>query len=280
MLVFLNNKFIEEENALVSVKERAFRFGDGIFETIRVESSVLYQFSRHLERLQHSVDSIKIVYDCSALAENCLELVRKNRLEQGFIRISVSRGIGGKGYLPDVKAKPTIIIETIENYPVSDAPIDLWISDIRKIPHECLPADAKTMQGLNSALARMQAQENDCFEALLLSMQEKICECSSGNIFWFKNGILYTPALDIGILPGTIRQKIIELSPYPVTEGLFSIEDIKNAEEIFITNVAWLALPVKTVKNLNIELKNTKVGLEFKNLLKKDIEQHAITKDD
>jgi branched-subunit amino acid aminotransferase/4-amino-4-deoxychorismate lyase len=197
-----------------------------------------------MERLSCGLTAIKINFETNGLLDICLELINKNSLKNGFVRIAITRGEGSRGYLPNLKTVPTLVIETIENTPDIPAPIDLWLSTYQKIPPACLPA-AKTMQGLNSTLARMEAAENNCFESLQLDGKGNICECSSGNIFWFKENKLFTPKLKLGILPGTMRDAVIRLSPSKVVQGAFKLEELNTAEEVFITNVAWLAVGVK-----------------------------------
>jgi branched-subunit amino acid aminotransferase/4-amino-4-deoxychorismate lyase len=118
------------------------------------------------------------------------------------------------------------------------------MSSWKKISPACLPIHTKTLQCLNSVLSRGEAEENGCFEALLMSEKGHVCECSSANIFWFKGNTLYTPSVESGILPGTTRAAIIRLSPYKVVEGIYSLEDMLSADEIFLSNVTLKTCPV------------------------------------
>jgi branched-subunit amino acid aminotransferase/4-amino-4-deoxychorismate lyase len=189
---------------------------------------------------------IKIEFDISELKEICINLANKNATENGFVRIAISRGVGSLGYLPENANTPTLVIQCLDDTTHNDEPVDLWLSSYRKIPDICLPSHAKTAQGLSSTLARIQAKENNCFEALLLSVEGNICEGSSGNIFWYKQGRLYTPKNNI--LHGIMRQTVIEISPYEVIQGDFTIDDLQTAEEVFITNVAWLIKPIRSLQ--------------------------------
>lgn len=230
----------------MDINDRGFRFGDGVFETIRLQNGKFFKIDSHLERLKYSLKAIKIEFDISQIKQICSNLIEKNSVDKGFIRISISRGVGSRGYLPENGIKPTLLIQCLDDISYDNAPVDLWLSSYRKIPDICLPSVAKTAQGLSSTLARMEAKENQCFEALLLSIEGNICEASSGNIFWYKNGRLYTPKNNI--LKGIMRQTVIEISPYEVVEGDFIINDLQRAEEVFITNIAWQIKPIKSLQ--------------------------------
>jgi branched-chain amino acid aminotransferase len=268
----LKGSFVPKAKALVSVAERGFRFGDGVFETIRVHNGISYQLKLHLARLKESLILTKINFDLSDLPQITSELITRNQLKDGFLRISISRGIGSRGYLPDVKDAPTIVIETIDQIPAILAKVDLWVSSYNKIPGQCLPSSAKTMQGLNQTLARMEADENNCFESLLLSASGHICEGSSSNIFWFSENTLYTPSLTNGILPGTIRDAVIRLSPYKIVESDFILDDLRNAEEVFLTNSAWLVVGVKSLSPAGFKWENEHATARIKNLILQDID--------
>ena len=254
--------------ATISIAERGFRFGDGVFETIRVNNKRLFQWDLHIKRLSDGLKLLNIPAS-TCIKDICLELVNKNNLENGFVRISISRGIGSEGYLPTNKTKATLIIETIAAKNNDYIPIDLWISDYKKTPAECIPSSAKTMQGLNSTLARMQAKNHGCFEALLLDIKENITEGSSSNIFWFKEDKLYTSKNNIVL--GTIRDAVIKLSPYEVVQGNYNLDTLKEAQEAFLTNVSWLIKPIKSVKPLGFTYNNFDISKEILDIIIKQI---------
>lgn len=269
---YVKGEFVLEENASISIRDRGFRFGDGVFETILFKNNKIYNWAYNLKRLSGGLESLKIITDITSLYDICLSLICKNQQNEGFVRIAISRGEGSRGYLPDIKNGASVVIETISRPELPISPVSLSISDIKCINNGI---SGKTMQGLSSTLARMQAQEAGCFEALMLNHNGIICECSSSNIFWRKGDKLYTPSLNTGIVAGSIRDKILEICPFEIEVGSYSLKDISTADEIFITNVAWLALPVCKINDINVELKNFSVAEEIKNLLIKDIENYA-----
>jgi branched-chain amino acid aminotransferase len=271
----LHDAFVSVHNANVSVRQRGFRFGDGVFETVRVHNGLPYQWDLHVKRLRTSLSAVKIAFDLSGLQDICRQLLLTNTVKQGFLRISISRGEGSRGYLPDIKNGPLLVIETVDATPDITEPVDLYLSSLRKIPNECIPSAAKTMQGLNSTLARMEAAENNCFEALLLSVNGKICEGSSSNIFWVKNKIVYTPDVKSGILCGTMRDAVIRLSPYKIVQDEFDLTDLQTADEVFITNSAWVIVPIKSLKPQGWNWKNFDIAAEIKQLIMEDMNRHA-----
>lgn len=274
MFAYVKNEFVPADEAVVSIKERGFRFGDGAFETIRVCDGVPYQWELHMERMQNGLDAIKIPFSVSLLEPICNELLLKNAVEDGLLRISVSRGIGSLGYLPTAN-DPTIVIETLELPEQLSAPIELWQSTTRKLSGDSLPTEFKLMQGLNSTLARIEAQDNHCYEALMMGENEEICECSSSNLFWITGDTLYTPAIDSGVLAGTTREAILRVSPFINEEGTYYLDDLKNADEVLVTNAAWQILPVSTLLPEGIVWNKRDKINQLKSLLEKDIEEYV-----
>ncbi len=273
MHIIINDKLINEKRATISVKDRGFRFGDGVFETCLVKAGIIYNFEHHISRLQAGLLAIKIHFDLKKIKPFCYQLLIKNNLKNGFIRIAISRGIGSLGYLPKNNPSPTLVIETIKPNPNKQNPTKLMVSSLEKPSSKALPVAYKLMQGLNSILVKMEAVENNCFDGLILNHKRQICETSSANIFWIKNETLYTPHQDCGCLQGTIRQKIIQLSPIKVKLVKAKLAVLLAAEEVFITNVAIGVLAVKQIDQQ--EFISTKYSTIFANLLKEDIQKYA-----
>lgn len=271
---YINGKFVAGKDATISIKERGFRFGDGVFETIRIYGGIPYQWELHQQRLSSGLDAVKIKVATNGLKKTADALIKKNKIKNGILRISVSRGVGSQGYLP-LNCTPTVVMETGDLSKTPAKPVDLWLSSYQKLSINALPSNAKTMQGLNSTLARMEAQENKCFEALQVNADRQICECSSGNIFWFNGDVLYTPALSCGLVAGTTRAAILRLSKYKTVEGKFLVDELSHADEVFICNAAWQILSVKNLKPLGFTWQATEKTKEIHAQLKKDIKRYA-----
>ena len=271
--VIINNQIIKEDQAFISIQERGFRFGDGVFETCRVFDGIIYNSEAHFERLRSGIEAIKIKIDLKDLKNNCQKLIKKNSLKNGLIRIYISRGIGSIGYLPINDIKPLTVIETLEMPTLGLFPIKLFLSEITKISIKSLPINYKLAQGLNSTLARMEAVEKRYFDAVLLNEAGEICETSSANIFWIKNNILYTPAKECGILLGTTRQKIIDLSSIKIAQVKTKINELLNADEVFLTNASLGIIAVDQFMEKKY-LQKKYSGI-FTNLLNQDIKNYV-----
>jgi len=274
----INNHLVPTENALISVEDRGFRYGDGVFETIAVHKGVPYQFDWHMARLIGGLGAIKIAFDVSSIKDLCRQLVAKNGVKSGILRIQVTRGIGSRGYLPDPahpKADASFVIETSPMPAISREPVALWQSHYQKISARALPVQYKLCQGLNSTLARLEAAENHCADALLINEHEQLCETSSGNIFWLKNEKLYTPSLDCGVLAGSTRAALLRLSPCPVVETDAGIDALAGAEAVFITNVVWGALAVGALFPQNIKWNSAGIAGKFHGLILADRDTYS-----
>ena len=268
---YLNHKLTPASEALVPVTDRGFRFGDGVFETIRVHGGVPYRFEWHMQRLTAGLKAANIVFDSNNLPSECADLLRRNQCGEGLLRIQVTRGSSGSGYLP-AEAPPTCLIETMPLTPSPAEPISLYLSSYRRIPATCLPVSAKLAQGMNSTLARMEAHEHGCFEALQLTTSGIIAQCSSSNIFWRKGNTLYTPALDAGVLEGSMRAAILSLYPHTIHETHADMEALAGADAICITNSAWLALPVKQLIPHGLMWESVQLAVTMRELLEADID--------
>ena len=154
---YVNGSMVRYSDAVLPISDRGLKFGDGVYETIRVENGRAYCLHKHIKRLKISLDLVKINADISKIPEICNDLLAKNNIIQGTLRIMITRGIGGIGYLPGKNNNFGIIIEALPLPEINREPIDLYLSNYRKIPKECLPSSAKTMQGLSSTLARIEA---------------------------------------------------------------------------------------------------------------------------
>ena len=263
-ITFINGKFLPRSQASIPIDDRGFRFGDGVFETIHIRDGKPYLWSQHERRLHEGLLALQISLDVTDnLSETCTELLQKNNVDNGILRIAISRGSGSKGYLPTAN-EPTIIIETmpLADYPyrfsdgdpqnIDDANkplISLCLSSYTRPPKSCYPVGCKTMQGLSSTLAKMEAEEQDCFDSLQLSSDGLVSECSSANIFWLQGKTFYTPHSSTGCLGGTIRQRLIEQIPYPVKAVRLSLKKLLKADAVIITNSAYLIMPVHTLKD-------------------------------
>lgn len=245
----INNKITTQEDGLISVNQRIIRFGDGVYETCRISDNKIKNLNLHLKRLSFSLNELKIKANISNLEEISYQLINKNKLKNGFVRISISRGSGSTGYLPHKNIKPLIIIENLPHIEQKYDKIILGISKYRRLSSNFLPLNGKISNNLISVMAKIEADERGLFDVVLLNEKEEIAETSSANIFWKKNNIIYTPPLETGIVAGTVRGEFIKNNK--VFEIKANINKLFEADEVFITNVKVGILKIDQI------LKNT-----------------------
>ncbi len=247
-VVYLNGALLPTEEASIPVTDRGFRLGDGLFETIALYHGTIYQWEHHVTRLQRGCTTLNIPCpDTHHLATTLQELAQQNHhTEQALARITLTRGSGSRGYLPRPTSDPTLLIETMPRPPAPKKESKLWVASWCKPSPKALPTDCKTLQGLNSILARTEADARGYLDGLLLTEQGQVCECASGNIFWLRQGTLYTPSPNTGCLPGTTRNRVLELAaPHiPIKEGAYTLEALTQAEACFVTSTYWQVLPI------------------------------------
>ena len=253
--IFKNQQQVEETQAQVSINERGFLFGDGIFETCKIFNGKIYDFKAHQNRAINGLATLKISADISNLEKNSLQLIKKNQVKNGILRFSISRGIGSLGYLPTNESEALVIIQTLEERAFPKK-ISLGISS------QVAPKNLgfKSMNAMPYVLTKIEAKEQNLFDCVMLCTKKFISETSSANIFWVKNGEIFTSSKACDILAGVIRAKLLKISPIKIQEVEMKISALKNADEIFLTNSSFLLLGVdeflgkKLQKNLSNHL--------------------------
>jgi len=260
--VIKNHRLIEETQAQISIHERGFLFGDGIFETLKISRGKIYDFDAHFKRIEAALKILKFSAEISELEKRSQKLIKKNKIKNGILRISISRGSGSIGYLPTYENKPLIIIETLRERELPKK-ITLGISKITapKIPF-------KSMNALPYIMNKIAASEEKKFDLVMLSEKKFIAETSSANIFWVKNGQIFTPHESCNIVLGCIRKKLLKMPELKIKEAKAKISALKNADEIFLTNSAFLLLCVDEF--MEKKLQKT-IGSKLKKLLEQDL---------
>ncbi|MDA3850483.1 MAG: branched-chain-amino-acid transaminase [Spirochaetaceae bacterium] len=251
--VWMDGRFYEKDQACVPVYDHGLLYGDGIFEGISVYNGRIFKLKEHLQRLYKSAQflMLNIPYEIEQLADLVLETVHKEGLDRGYVRLLVTRGTGDLGLDP-AKCKESrviIIADTITLYPREyyEQGISLVTVATRRNQFDNLDPRIKSLNYLNNILAKMEAKQAGCMEALMLNPQGYVTECSADNIFWYDNGSLYTPAVHLGILEGITRNCIIEIAQnmgITLYQGSYGRYDLYNAKEIFITGSGAELMPV------------------------------------
>ena len=217
MLIFLNGEFVPEERAVVSVFDRGFLYGDGLFETMRVYGGRPFRWQEHLERLLTGAEflGIKSPYSPDALRDFADQLVAENQLPESLLRINLSRGVGRRGYSPKGADAPTLVM-SLHPVPIGGAGEDgalQWkvITSSHRLPAGESLAQFKTCNKLAQILARAEADAAGADEALLLNTDGFVVEGASSNLFWIEGETICTPPLASGVLPGVTRGVVWEI---------------------------------------------------------------------
>tara|TARA_B100001057_G_scaffold56384_1_gene49987 strand:+ start:224 stop:1198 length:975 start_codon:yes stop_codon:yes gene_type:complete len=253
MKVFLDGAFVEKDDAKISVFDHGLLYGDGIFEGIRVYRKCIYRLDEHLERLWYSAKDIllNIPMAPEELSKAICESCKINGIEDGYIRLLVTRGKGDLGLSPASCSRASVIIiaDTIRLYPEDHYKVGLSIVTVptrRSGPAALNPA-IKSLNYLNNILAKMEAAQNGALEAIMLNDQGYVAECTGDNVFIIYKGALYTPDVSNGALRGITRSAVIELAEkanIPVKECNLTRHEIWNADECFLTGTAAELIPV------------------------------------
>lgn len=240
----LNGKLLPESEAKLPIADRGFRFGDGLFETIRLNGGVPYQWKWHLQRLSEGLAALRITPPPADWAKAAREVIQHNHATDGFLRLLVTRGAGSKGYLPLPNITAHWGIEYLPPTAVPSQPCKLFLSRQRRVGLNMLPANHKLAHGIGSTLALLEAQDYACDESLLLSAEGYLCEAAAANLFWVKDNQLFTPPLSTGCLNGSTRAAILRLNPNTTERKDATLEEFLAADGAFLSNVRLGIWPI------------------------------------
>lgn len=259
MDVYLNGAFVPEEEATVSVFDRGVLYGDGVFETLRVYRGKPFLLDRHLGRLSHSLDSLHIPekLDFGDYLKVSADLIERNKVSDGILRIQVTRGVGKRGFSSTGNYNPTVIISLHDAPPITDdTPAKLKLISATNVLSDHDPfSTLKTTNKLVNIVAMREAEMARADDALLCNRTGFITESTSSNIFAVRKGELQTPPLNCGCMAGITRGFVLELA---VGLGLKSIqnnlspEDLVGAEGVFLTNSVREIQPVESIDGESI----------------------------
>ncbi len=254
--IYIDGQFFNKEDAKISVFDHTLLYGDGVFEGIRVYDGCIFRLGQHLRRLYASARYIMLDVPLSIdeLTAATAETVRRNAIRDGYIRLVVTRGAGTLGLAPWLCPRPSIIIiaDSIKLYPQEDYDhgIKLVTVPTMRNRNESLNARVKSCNYLNNILAKIEAHNAGCKEALMLDHNGYVVECTGDNIFVIKDGRIRTPPVYLGALQGITRDCVIEIARdkgIPLTEEPFTRFDVFDADEVFLTGTAAEVIPVVEV---------------------------------
>ena len=280
LLIYIDGKFYPESEAKISVFDHGFLYGDGVFEGIRSYNGVVFKLREHIDRLYNSAKAIMLDIPMTKdeMIEAVLETLRKNGLKDAYIRLVVTRGKGDLGLDPRKCPKPSVIIITVPLLQLYDEKVrergmSMIVSWVRRDSVDATTHEIKSLNYLNSILAKIEANNAGADEAIILDPNGFICEATGENIFIVKDGKLFTPPSTSGTLPGITASVIKEIAQklgYQVIEKGITVTELYSADEAFLTGTAAEVMPIREVNKRQIG--EGKMGPITRQILKKFVE--------
>ncbi len=261
-LVYVNGELYPKSEAKVSVFDHGLLYGDGVFEGIRVYNGIIFKLREHIERLYRSAKVLRlnIPMEPEKMVEEVVRTVRANGFRDAYIRLVVTRGVGDLGLDPRKCGRPNVIIivehlEPILGSGMREKGITVIFSSTRRDPVHATSHEVKSLNYLNSILAKIEAIEAGADDAIMLDSRGFVAEATGANVFIVKNGTLITPPVTTGILPGITRAVVIEIAQklgIPVQERDITPVEFMTADEAFVTGTGAELVPIGFVGKVPI----------------------------
>lgn len=247
MKIYLNGKLIPEREAKISVFDHGLLYGDGVFEGIRSYNGRVFELEAHIDRLYDSAKAValEVPLTRTGMLKAVCRTCKANGTTDGYIRVVVTRGVGTLGLNPYLCKKPQIIIiaADIQLYPkklYADGLTIVTVGTMRNLPEAVNPR-IKSLNYLNNILAKVEAINSGCMEAVMLNAQGAVAEATGDNLFIVRGNTVVTPPVSEGILEGITRNVVMGLARergYAVHEARLSRYDLYTADEVFLTGTA------------------------------------------
>jgi len=255
MLIYIDGKYVPKDQAKISVFDHGFLYGDGVFEGIRAYNGRVFRLKEHIERMYDSAKTIDLTPPLSKeeMAEVICEVLRKNKLENAYIRPIISRGFGDLGLDPRKCPKPSVIVIATSwgamYGDLYDKGLKAVTVSVRRNPAEALPPNVKSLNYLNNILAKIEANYKGGDEAIFFDTNGYVSEGSGDNLYVVKNGEIITPPT-LNNLRGITRMVLLELAKslgITVKEQNMGYYDLYSADEMFCTGTAAEVAPITWV---------------------------------
>ncbi len=256
MKIYIDGKYLDEENAKVSVFDHGLLYGDGIFEGIRAYNGRVFKLKEHIDRLFYSAKAILLDIPLShaEVMKAVVDTCRLNKIRDGYIRLVVTRGVGSLGLNPNRCKNPSVIViaDKIQLYPEEMYKKGLAIITVPTVRnlHSALNPAIKSLNYLNNILAKIESNNAGVEEAIMLNAEGFVAECTGDNIFIVKENKLLTPPLSAGALYGITRGVVLDLAKslgMTTAEPNLTRYDMFNADECFMTGTAAELVPVTKI---------------------------------
>lgn len=255
-LVYLNGEYLPLDEAKVSVLDRGFIFGDGVYEVIPAYGSKALRFEHHMQRLQNSLDAVRIKNPLTndEWREIINKLIAATDSQDQYIYLHVTRGVASRDHQFPEDAQPTVFIMSNVLHPVDRSLLEKGISAVTLDDIRWQHCNIKAIALLPNILLRQQAVDNDAREAILIR-DGYMTEGAASNVFIVKEGVIKTPPKDNKLLPGITRDLVVELAhshKMPVEETTISEDEFLAADEIWLTSSTKEILPVTQINTLQV----------------------------
>ena len=260
-IIFMNDRLVPEEQAVVSVFDHGLLYGDGVFEGLRSYSGKVFRIDAHLDRLYDSARAICLTIPLAkeAVAKAVNDTLAANGLADGYVRLVVTRGAGSLGLDPNKTKHPQVIgiADTISLYPREfyEKGLRIVTAATQRTHSAALSPRIKSLNYLNNIMAKLEGLQAGCVEALMLNHKGEVAECTGDNVFIVRGGRLLTPPPDAGILEGITRNAVLDLARaagIDCREATLVRHDLYTADECFLTGTAAEVIPVVEIDGRRI----------------------------
>jgi len=261
-LIYIDGELVPRSEARISVLDHGLLYGDGVFEGIRCYNGVVFKLKEHIDRLYRSAKVIKLDIPLTKdeMIKAVIETLKANGLKDAYIRLIVTRGVGDLGLDPRKCLKPSVIIIAEKMEPLlgkmaREKGVKVVISSVRRDPVYATSHEVKSLNYLNSILAKLEAINANADDAIMLDSRGFVSEASAANLFIVKDGSLITPPTTAGILPGITRAFIMELAKslgINVYERDITPVELLTADEVFLTGTGAEIVPVTMINGVKI----------------------------
>ena len=261
-LVYIDGKYYPRSEAKVSVFDHGLLYGDGVFEGIKSYNGTVFQLNEHLDRIYFSAKAIMLEIPLSKeeMAKAVLETLRKNSLKDSYIRLVVTRGVGDLGLDPRKCPKPSVVIIAVPSLHLYDEErrrkgVSIVVASVRRDPVDATTHEIKSLNYLNSILAKLEANNVGADEAIILDTHGLVSEATAENVFIVKNNTIMTPPAASGPLAGItagVVKKVAQKLGYTVAERAITVAELYAADEAFLTGTAAELMAIREVNKRKI----------------------------
>lgn len=243
MQLYINGEWMSEEGATVPFRDRGFQLGESLFETIRVNTGRPFRVEKHLERMLSGMDTIGLVAQdvLNQIPGLVDEYIQRNKLQDALVRVMITRGASADGL------EPAIYLSSRDLPQIGTWPVKIIFLKEKNYPILRFHPAIKSGNYLGNMLAKRDADQAGAFEPVFINPEGYVTECAIRNVFFIKNDTLLTPSVELGVLPGVIRDTIMELAGkrgMRVEEAFIREERLNEMDEAFISSTGVGVLPI------------------------------------